>query len=96
MEEDTRGNRKKFKDAGKRNNVNDLRERQYRKDARLAQSQTEEQEVYEPDDSEKFLRKMREKEEKQLTKAQKNEIYEQEMEKCQPKPKGKVGSRATN
>ena len=96
MEGDTRGNRKQFKDHAKRFNAQENKERQYRKDQRALQAQKEEEETYEADDSEKFLKKMKAKEEKHLKAAQKNELYEQDMEKCLPKLKGKVGSRAGN
>lgn len=89
MEGDTRGNRKKF-DTGKRHNAREVVERQYRKDARLNQAQGDENRDYGTDDSEKFLKKQREKEEKQRKGAEKALIYQQEMNKCMPKNKGDV------
>ncbi len=90
MEGDTRGNRKKFGDSSKRFNAREQIERQYRKDARVLQSQGENNQAYEADDSEKFLKKQREKEEKARKNAEKAAVYQQEMNKCMPKNKGDV------
>lgn len=86
---DTRGSKKSYND-GKRNNLKEIRERQYRKDQRVAQSQNDDADDYVEDDSTKFLKRMKEKEEKKAKAAEKALIYEQEMGKCIPKPKGKV------
>ena len=88
---DTRGEKKKFKDNSKRINAKENKERQYRKDQRAIQSQVADEDNFGTDDSDKFLKKLREKEEKALKGSQKALIYEQEMEKCMPKPKGKMG-----
>jgi len=70
--------------------LKEIHERQYRKDQRALQSQNEEEHEYQPDDSEKFLKKMREKEEKIAKAHLKNDIYAQEMAKCMPKARGKA------
>ena len=90
MERDTRGDYKKNRDAAKRNNLKEIKERQYKKDQRFAQSQGGQDDSFEEDDSHKFLRKQKEKEAKQQLGSQKAQIYEEEMAKCQPKPKGRA------
>ncbi len=89
MEEDTRGDRRAGQDAAKRRNQREIKEREYKKEQRALQSQGVQDEVYEPDDSERFLKKMKAKEEKNMNGQKKASIYEQEMEKCMPKLKGK-------
>jgi acyl-[acyl carrier protein]--UDP-N-acetylglucosamine O-acyltransferase len=90
MNSDTRGLKRNLRDNGKRHNLREVHERQYRKDQRFEQGLFEPDRIIEIDDSTKFLKKMQDFDEKKQRAFEKNKIYEQEMLKCMPKARGKA------
>ena len=89
MNFDTRGQKKWSADNGKRHNAREVYEREYKMNNRADQAaKAEGNDDYIVDDSHKFLKKMLEKGEKERKGQEKAKIYEQEMEKCEPKKKG--------
>mmetsp|Transcript_131350 Transcript_131350/g.185314 ORF Transcript_131350/g.185314 Transcript_131350/m.185314 type:complete len:99 (+) Transcript_131350:72-368(+) len=90
MEDDNRGFAKRKNDHNKRHNKREEHERSYKVAARAQQSDKADTNYnIIDDDSTKFLQKKLNKEAKQRQGMEKNKMYEEEMDKCMPKPKGK-------